>query len=350
MSEGRLMKRFLLKTLVLSISCFTSKVTASEPKILPLQIISYGLLMQQDPSSLETLRYALYHDGIVGIRGIPGYEEAMEHFISQARSFAALPEEIKNQCAPNRERGDLFLGYEKGKEKFKRPDGNWVIDDLKASYYAFIPDCPENYWPKETELKEGFCALGSLMAQMGESVMEKIGLIGPSTGIDIEGVPQVGRMLYYQHSLDTGYDNPYWCGAHFDHGFFTVLTPAVYFAGDNRIDEPEEAGLFVKVQGVFQKVPSDPSVMLFQAAEFGQLALDDEILATEHRVHKALGPVERYAMALFFEPSLQTTIHSHSRLTEDSRYGGSAGSPCSYLHWTEESFKRYIVEEEGKTP
>ncbi|HEX2583304.1 MAG TPA: hypothetical protein VHL30_04225, partial [Chlamydiales bacterium] len=72
---------------------------------------------------------------------------------------------------------------------------------------------------------------------------------------------------------------------------------------------------------------------------------NDAIRATEHRVQKASGSVERYAMAVFFEPPLNTTIHSLSELTQDARYGGAAGSPCSYQRWSEESFKRYIVED-----
>jgi hypothetical protein len=28
----------------------------------------------------------------------------------------------------------MFLGYEKGKDKFKRPDGKWVVDDLKINW------------------------------------------------------------------------------------------------------------------------------------------------------------------------------------------------------------------------
>ncbi len=124
---------------------------------------------------------------------------------------------------PNRERADLFLGYEKGKEKFKRPDGKWVVDDLKVSYYAFIPESPQNRWPVETELQSGYLELGTLMSAMGKVVMDKINLIGPSTGIFLGDISQVGRMLYYQKSGDTSIDNPYWCGEHFDHGLFTVV-------------------------------------------------------------------------------------------------------------------------------
>ncbi len=84
---------------------------------------------------------------------------------------------------------------------------------------------------------------------------------------------------------------------------------------------------------------------MFQVGEFGQLATDDAIRATEHRVHKAKGThVERYAMALFFNAPMETTIHSFSELTQDSRYGGMPGDLCTYQRWHEGSFNRYIVE------
>ena len=84
--------------------------------------------------------------------------------------------------------------------------------------------------------------------------------------------------------------------------------------------------------------------MLFQVGEFGQLVTNDAIQATEHRVHRAeSGSIERYGMALFFDVVMESVIYSTSVLANDARYGEGPGSPCSYRHWSEESFKRYIV-------
>ena len=52
--------------------------------------------------------------------------------------------------------GETFLGYGEGKEKFQRPNGTWVVDDLKTSYYAYIPDSAKNKWPSEINLKEPY--------------------------------------------------------------------------------------------------------------------------------------------------------------------------------------------------
>lgn len=323
---------------------FATVGMADEIEVLDLQVIPYESFMQGDLQAMDQLKKALLETGIVGIRGVPGYRETLNRFVEMARNFTALPEEVKERYAPNHDLGEMFLGYEKGKEKFKRPDGRWVVDDLKISYYAYVPEHMQNKWPREIDLQSAFQDLGSLMAQTASLVMEKIDLIGPGTGIYVDGTPKVGRMLYYQKNADTREDNPFWCGAHFDHGVFTAITPATYFVDGVEVPEPKEAGLFVNVGGQFMKIEADLDVMMFQAGEFGQLATDDAIRATEHRVHKAYGShVERFAMALFFDAPMETVIHSFSELTQDSRYGGVAGDPCTYQRWHEESFKRYIV-------
>lgn len=318
---------------------------AEEIEVLPLDIVPYELFIQNDEKAIETLVSALYEKGIVGIIGIPGYEEKVQKFVDSSRAFCHLPEGIKESYAPKHDLGEMFLGYEKGKEKFRRPNGEWVVDDLKVSYYAYVPEHSQNKWPLEVDLKEAFQDLGTLMDEMGQKVMEKIHLVGPSNGIYVDETLKVGRMLYYQKNASTNVDNPFWCGAHYDHGMFTTIIPATYFIEGYQVPEPNEAGLFVKVKGAFKKIQADPEVMMFQVGEFGQLVMNDVIKATEHLVRKASSScVERYAMALFFDAPMGTVINSFSELTQDARYGGNAGDPCTYQHWHEESFKRYLVE------
>jgi isopenicillin N synthase-like dioxygenase len=324
-----------------------SAVNASQPvETLALDIIPYEKFIEGDADALLLLNSALYEKGIVGIRGIPGYKEKYAQFVEAARSFNDLPEDIKDGYKPNRELGETFLGYELGKEKFQRPDGEWVTDDLKASYYAIIPDADNNKWPLEVNLKGPYEQLGELMAGMGEQIMYKIGLLGANTGLYLEEDARLGRMLYYRKNAS--YDNPYWCGAHFDHGLFTVILPAVYFSDGQPIEEPEEAGLFVRVspESPFKKVvANDLDVMMFQVGEFGQLVTHDGILATEHRVHKAVGAVDRYTMGVFYNAPMDKPIYSRSVLTSDARYGAAKGEACTYRHWHEASFKRYVVAE-----
>lgn len=331
-----------LKFFVLLAFIFCGKGVALE--VLDLTVISYDDFSRGDSIALEKLEQALYTQGIVGIRGVPSYREKVLTLIETAREFSALPEEVKEAYAPQ---GEMFLGYERGKEKFQRPDGTWVIDDLKVSYYGLVPDRPQNKWPTELDLKGPFLELGQLMAEMGEEIMLKLGMIGVSTGIYLDETPRLGRMLYYCKDKRTDYENPLWCGDHFDHSMFTALVPAFYFENGKQVPEPPEAGLFVKVGKAFKKViANDPEVMLFQVGEFGQLVMNDKIRATEHRVQKAAGTVERYTMALFTDAPMEAVIHSTSQLTKDSRYGGVAGAPCSYREWNDRTFERYIVRDE----
>lgn len=317
-------------------------------EILSLDIISYDDFVGCNCETLNILNKALNEKGIVGIKGVPGYKEKVQTFIQKSREFTALSEQVKKCYAPNRSSGEL-TGYESGKEQFKRPDGKWVVDDLKVSYYAYIPENSLNRWPKEVDLQTAFLDLGMLMYEVGQSVMKKIGLIGSNTGMYLNEISGFGRMLYYRKNDKTAEENPYWCGAHFDHGLFTALLPAFYFLNGESTSEPLEAGLFVKttIDGQFKKVISDdPDLLLFQVGEFAQLATDDVIRATEHKVHKAEGAVERYTMALFFDAPKDTIIRSFSELTRDERYGGEPGSPCSYGQWGEASFNRYLVKDE----
>jgi isopenicillin N synthase-like dioxygenase len=340
----------LLTVLLLSKGAAMGFAIEDTIEILDLDVISYEAFVDEDSTALDVLKKALHEKGIVGIKGIPGFKEKVLDFIRAARDFSSLPEEIKEVYG--RPEGEIFLGYEKGKERFQRLDGKWVVDDLKVSYYGLIPDTKLNKWPCEINLRAPFLSLGELMTEMGEAVMNKIELLGDKTGIFFEEVDKgIGRMLYYRKSSESAQDNPYWCGAHFDHGLFTALLPAFYFVNGEAVPEPAEAGLFVKPSegSAFKKVVADdPDVLLFQVGEFGQLATHDAIQATQHCVRKALGQVERYTFVLFLNTPMHTVIRSFSQLTQDARYQGQKGDPCTYRTWHEGSFNRYLVKEDNK--
>jgi isopenicillin N synthase-like dioxygenase len=332
---------------LLSILLMTNSLVHAKPKpieTLELDVVSYEQLIAGDKEVFKTIKKALYEKGIVGVRGVPGYKEKYTQFLRAARAFNALPEEIKERYKPNQELGETFLGYEIGKEKFQRPNGEWVVDDLKASYYAYIPDSIQNKWPREVRLQHAFENLGEIMVKVGAFIMyNTLGLLGERTGFNLQ--PSMGRMLYYRKSENN--ENPYWCGAHFDHALFTALLPAIYFRNDRTIREPREAGLFVRTseKEPFKKIIAEKDVMMFQVGEFAQLVTNDEIRATEHRVHKPLLPTERYTLAVFFDAPMDTPVHSSSVLTKDARYKTNETGMCTYRQWHEASFKRYIVEE-----
>jgi len=313
-----------------------------------IEILSYEAVVNANSTALQVLEHAFHEQGIIGIRGIPEFREKTLAFIEAAKGFSALPEAVRAAYRSTLPPGQALIGYEQGNEKFMRSNGEWVVDESKDSYYAFIPDHPLNKWPVEIDLKTCFQNLGMLMSQAGIIVMNAIGLLDQPTGIDTDNLTILGRMLHYRSHAESYADNPLWCGTHCDHGLFTALLPGFYFSEGRMVAEPEEAGLFVKstTNEIFNKIQvQEPDILLLQVGEFAQLTTHDAIKATAHKVHKASGAIERYTMAVFFNPALDTLIHSQSALTDDTRYGGNKGDACLYRHWNEASYKRYFVDQ-----
>lgn len=310
-----------------------------------LDIISYNDLLKGDAQAKQELETALLNKGIVGIRDIPEYEKLSRNYINAARAFTKLPENVRNQYAPDRDSGETE-GYELGAEWFKNKNGEWQIDDKKASFYAHVPDKPEkNKWPREVDLKTAYVAMGECILSTGKLLLDVMGL-NDTVGLDHQYLRGYARMLHYHKENDATNENPNWCGAHLDHSIFTGLMPAYYFIGDQEVDEPEEAGLYIKpTQGSeFEKIyASDKSVLMFQVGEFGQIASNDRISATKHKVKKAQGGIDRYTLAVFHEANPEALIKSSSVLTQDERYSKNklADGSIRYGKWCEASFERY---------
>jgi isopenicillin N synthase-like dioxygenase len=279
-------------------------------------VISYEKLKEGDAETVAILQKALLKKGIVGLCDVPGYKECYRTFLQSAIHFHGMKKEVKESYSPDREKGHI-LGYEMGAKKFKRKDGTWVEDNLKTSYYARVPNTPENIWPEEMDIQAPFIQMGSLMKDTGRMIMHAAGLIGENSSLESDTTRHLGRMLYYKKSsID---QNRQWSGEHFDHEMFTALIPAAYFVKGKRVAEPAEAGLYVR------------------------LSKDDEMIATEHYVNKAYGEIERYTKALFFEPSFETRVNSKSILTEEARYLANKEGICAYEDWSEATYKRYLA-------
>lgn len=310
-----------------------------------LDIYSHSDLLKASTNSIsQNIEAALLQKGIVGIRDVPHFEKVSRDYINAAREFSYLQEEIKKQYAPDRDAG-MTEGYEIGAEWFKDQEGNWKIDDKKASYYAFVPDHDRNKWPLESNLKMPYLALGELIFKNAGLLLNVLGL-NATVGIDQKKLVGYGRMLHYHKENDATNANPDWCGAHFDHGLITGLMPAYYFRNGVEVEEPEEAGLYIAAYGShqFEKInAADKSVLLFQAGEFGQLMTNDRIHATKHIVKKAHGGIERFTFALFTDPDYDIVINSRSALAQDARYVNhkSSDGSISYRKWQDASYERY---------
>ena len=309
-----------------------------------LDVISYRDLIKQSANMENKIKNALYGTGIIGVCDIPLFKETSEHYIQAAREFASLTEAIKQQYAPDRDAGDTE-GYELGAEKFKDENGNWKIDNYKASFYAFVPDHEKNKWPREVNLKEPYLALAKLISGVGNQMLDVIG-INESMGISHDKLCYYSRMLHYRmHDVNNDGDRN-WCGAHFDHGVFTGLMPAYYFSDGIEVDEPDDAGLFIiPTNGTqFEKVEvKDKNILLFQVGEFGQLASNDQIRATKHTVKKAKGNIERFTFALFYNILDDQFIRPKSELTKDTRFTENCLPDGSiyFGKWADASYARY---------
>ncbi len=311
-----------------------------------LEIISYHDLLDSNIIADNRIKAALFKSGIVGVEGVPNFQKTMQAYIHAVRQFSALSESTKQKYAPDRDKGDTE-GYELGAEQFKDQHGNWLPDDKKASFYAFVPNDRRNKWPREVDLKTPYLELGQLIFETGKRVLNFLGL-NETIGVHHDDLSGYGRMLHYQKESETIKVNPNWCGAHFDHSVFTGLAPAYYFKDGKEVEEPKESGLFIRPTNSenFIKInSSNKSILLFQVGEFGQLAAHDSICATQHLVKKAQGNIERFTFALFFNANENVVIHSKSKLSSDLRYTNnmSADGSISYRKWHEASFARYRV-------
>lgn len=310
-----------------------------------LDIVCYDDLIDPNHTlARATLENALLQKGIVGIKNVPGFVDTSRTYIDAVRQFCALDEAIKNQYAPDRDSG-VTEGYELGAEWFKDKEGNWKIDDKKASYYAYVPDRDCNKWPLEVDLKTPYLALGNLIFQTGKVLLDVMQL-NESVGIVHEKLAGYGRMLHYHKESDATNENPFWCGAHLDHGVFTGLIPAYYYRDGQEVDEPEEAGLYIATPNSdkLEKInASDKSILLFQVGEFGQLVSNDRISATRHTVKKANGGIERFTFALFYSADDDAIIETTSTLKSDARYQNNKmpDGRISYGDWQRSSFERY---------
>lgn len=310
-----------------------------------LDVLSYSDLLDDTRiKEKQNLENALRQKGIVGIRGVPEFEKKARAYIDAARKFSVLSEAVKQQYAPDRDKGDTE-GYELGAEQFQNKEGIWHTDDKKASFYAYVPDRSCNKWPHEVDLRTPYLELGELIFKTGKLLLNVMGL-NETVGLEHDLLTGYGRMLHYNKESDATNDNPNWCGAHLDHGVFTGLVPAYYFRDGKEVDEPIEAGLYIasgKDKDLEKMYASDKSVLLFQVGEFGQLLSNDGIQATRHMVKKAHGGIERFAFALFYSAHDDTIIKSSSQLITDARYklNQSPDGSLSYEKWQRASFERY---------
>lgn len=195
--------------------------------------------------------------GVLTVKNVPGWLEARGRLLPLARTFAVLPEEVKNKYV--HEPSKYSFGWSHGKENlqgvpdyakgsyYANPQYDRPVDDeaLIAQYPAFVHP---NIWPKEElpELEHAFKAVGQLIVDVGTLVARQCDAYvkkrTPSYRDNyLENVIKTSlsckaRLLHYfstpVHDVDpaaaSDVDFSSWCGWHNDHGSLTGLCSAMF--------------------------------------------------------------------------------------------------------------------------
>lgn len=292
---------------------------------LALPVVSYQELQGRSAETKTVLMEALQTIGAVAISNVPGYPEARDSFFDEAIAFSRLTTGQKDEVASGGVDSTYsYLGYDVAQEQFEGEDRKMYVDSSKRSYYATYPDTDHNKWPKQTNLSTAYLKLAETIHDVGADLMRAVDLLGEENPIQsLVGAHDVGRMLHYTE-CEQGDPNPNWCGAHTDHGLITGLVSGLFMQGAQVVDAPPGSGLHIKVAGVYRKVTTAKTNIIYQVGEVGQIMTGDKIVATEHLVRKPnpiIPGLERHTFALFFDPPLDTPLgDKDSTLKQDPRY------------------------------
>lgn len=303
-------------------------------KRLEPQIFEYASLTE---NAENIVRY-LHEFGFIAVRGVPGFIESRAEFLTRAQEFAALSDDLKNQCTTSK---DKNLGWSAGIETF-----NGMIDKYKGSYYVAIGDdnprvgnnvwLSQDQWDQAEQFKNAYLALARLMFETGKEIL-------PLIGLNNENLKALGRMLHYAKPSEMDADdNPNWCGVHRDHGYFTALIPSLFMKDGQPVKKPAGSGLHIYDREVV--VPDD--VMMFQVGEAAELISDGKIKATPHHVKKAYGGLERFTLALFMDTPFDVKMRVSDPKKINPDYISRYEPDITYGEWSKRSYNRYKVKDE----
>ncbi len=281
-----------------------------------MKILDYTSLSSQK----SPINQAFHDQGIIGVRGVPGFEDAHKAFLQSSRDFIGLSNEKRSQYTPPDSYG---RGWSYGIESF-----NNITDTFKGSYYATYPEedaKTPNIWPDKDvpDFKKNYLNLVKIIFETGKEIL-------PLINVSIENLSSTARMLYYGPI-----HNPKaveWCGEHRDHGLLTGLCPGTYYLDGKKVPQPSGTGLFIRGEEIV--APDD--VLLFQIGEVAELVTNGAVTATDHQVRKAIGGYERYNLAVFIMPPFTYAIES--TLT---KYNDRFSPGVSYGDWHQRSYDKY---------
>lgn len=311
-----------------------------------LVIVDYADLLPDRESTstsstlLSKLEEAYGKDGlgILGIRGVPKFQEMKQRCLPLAHSLAHLdPAELSALEDP-----DSFFnaGWSHGKEMI-RPG---FPDKAKASFYfnplVDIPGTPEersafpasypcNKWPKKSlpDLETACKDLGGLLKDVAlaltphlDRYVEQKQTKYPSNFLQatLETTEKVkGRLLYYyplpqtkKPTTEVAVDS--WIGFHNDSGYLTCLAGDLYLNPDGTVlpmAPSPDTGLYIEDRHrEVHHVRIPPDCMAIQIGECSQIVSGGALTATPHCVKGAPNSI-RVSLACFVDVPPTTPIY-----------------------------------------
>ncbi|KAJ3190572.1 hypothetical protein HK101_008594 [Irineochytrium annulatum] len=279
--------------------------------------------------------------GVILITDLPDYPAKRARLLPLASKFAALPEDVKNECV--HVESSYSFGWSHGKEIMEgEPDHgkgsfyNNPVKDVVGMGEEYKKNHPsygyDNVWPSSLpELREAYMDLGSYIVNVGlalathcdKYVAKMSGVSQDAVGIRkaIEGsITHKARLLHYfagedeSEEVKAGRKMGSWCGLHIDHSMLTGLTSAMFT--DDRDPTHAEldastlptqtSGLYIKTRGdVYQKISVPRDALAFQIGEASQVASGGLLVATPHLVKGGASKhVARNTFAVFLQPDV----------------------------------------------
>lgn len=312
-------QKFTLLISILILSIQTIWAMDDDRASSEIRVFHYSALAD----SAEAMTAEFKRVGYIAVEGVPGFAEAYEAFLEQARQFVTLPPAEQAKCTPD----DYFSrGWSRGSEVFYGQ-----TDTYKGSYYAQIPNVERNVWPTDSVpgFEKAYATVAGLILSVGQEILPHVGFKGDTAAL--------ARMLHYKSVPESEEDgNPNWCGVHRDHGIITGLCPEVFYRDGKMAARPEGSGLYI------EGAPVAPAkhIMLFQMGEVMELLTNGKVRATDHWVVKAKDGLERFALAVFFDPLDEFAIHCDDAEVV-AKYTDRFTDGISYKEWGDRSYAKY---------
>eukprot|EP00903_Cladosiphon_okamuranus_P019798 g18198.t2 len=235
-------------------------------------------------------------------------EEVMAEVFRQSRAFFSLGIDDKMAVKVD----NKHRGYTPMHEQILDP-ANQTKGDTKEGYSVFrelaaddeddsTPLKGPNQWPSEdlvpgwkTTMQKHFSRMHAVGERLAGLLSVGLGLDASSFDNCFSEFKHVLRLLHYTTEVSDPGKGVMGAGAHSDWGMMTLLAT------------DEVPGLQVRLDGEWLDVPPRKGAFICNLGDMLQRWTNDHLRSTVHRVLNKEGR-ERYSIAFFFEPNLDTEV------------------------------------------